>query len=422
MSLPDQLLADETAILGAILAEPGVLDRTRLHLDGSEFWHPKLELLFAICCDLADAKVVPDATAVVAELGKRRKLETFRNGLDVFELIEHHSTAANLSWHMARLRESAKVRAVQRTAVRLQQQIDAHGVNGDTDQLLDHAAQASVALSLAVDAPELDAPVPGLMPWEDFVGPPDPSRWIVPGLIRRHDTIMLLGAAGVGKSVLSRLVAMCLAAGVHPFYQTSIKPVRTLLVDLENAPDQVAEEGDSLLMGVRRFGELEGRAMVWAHPEGLNLRKRADAMLLERVIDQAQPDVLCMGSLYNAYRRGSDDWDTAAEDVQGVLKGLRSKYNLGLWLEHHMPRQNGGGHTGTPFGGTMWERWPTHGRWLRRATGQPEGRSPLYLLEQTFRGDRGERDLPLGFLRGGRLPLTAIWDQAEIDDLMGEGS
>jgi hypothetical protein len=186
--------------------------------------------------------------------------------------------------------------------------------------------------------------------------------------------------------------------------------VRTLLVDLENSPDQVAEEAEPMLTGVRRMGQTDGRGMVWMHPEGLNLRKRSDAILLERVVAQTEPDVLCMGSLYNAYRRGRDDWDTAAEDVQSVLKQLRSRYSLALWLEHHMPRKEGSGHTGTPYGGTMWERWPTHGRWLRKS----DTPRPVYLFEPTFRGDRGERDLPLAFYRGGDLPLTAVWDELEL--------
>ena len=229
---------------------------------------------------------------------------------------------------------------------------------------------------------------------------------------------MVLGAAGSGKSVLSRQVAMCLAAGVHPFTMRPVRPVRTLLVDLENSPDQTAEESAPVLTAIRGMRDTEGRGMIWPHPEGMDLRKRADAMLLERVIAQAEPDVVCMGSLYNAYRRGRDDWDTAAEDVQAVLKRLRSRYGLGLWLEHHMPRAQGSGHTGTPYGGTAWEKWPTHGRWLRR---HPEVKMPLFLLEETFRGDRGKRDLPLALTRGGKLPWTSVWDEAELELIIEGG-
>lgn len=227
---------------------------------------------------------------------------------------------------------------------------------------------------------------------------------------------MVLGAAGSGKSFLSRMVAQGLAAGVHPFTLDRITPVRTLLVDLENSPDQVAEEAVGPLAQVQRLGEAVGdRGWIWSRPEGINLREPRDAALLERVIAQTEPDVLCLGSLKDAYRRGRSDWDVAALETQDVFKRLRSRYGLGLWLEHHMPRKEGSGHTGTPFGGMLWESWPTHGRWLRRV-GE---RVPLYTLEATFRGDRGERPgIPIGLQRGGRLPFTAIFDEGELEILL----
>lgn len=414
-TLPAEALEAERGLLGALLNRPADLPAARLMLDGSEFYREFHAVLYAVMCDLADAHVAPDVNAVVAELAKRRKLGADGQASSyVFGLWQSAPAGTGVRYHVAAIRDAAKVRAVQRVHTTLGQLLEQHAENGDTDALLDHAAQQSIALTLAADDPGSDAPVPGVATWEDFTTATASPRWIVPGLIRRHDTIMILGAAGAGKSFLSRQVAMCLAAGVHPFKLGPIEPVRTLLVDLENAPDQTAEESGPMLGQVNRLGHTEGRGFVWPHPEGLNLRQRADAALLERVIVQTEPDVLCMGSLYNAYRRGRDDWDTAAEDVQAVLKRLRSRYGLGLWLEHHMPRQQGSGHTGTPYGGTMWERWPTHGRWLRRVA----EKTPIFALEQTFRGDRGERDLPAGLTRGGRLPWSAVWDREELDMLI----
>lgn len=406
----------ERGVLATVLSDPARLDTLRLTLDGSEFYDPRHELLWSIVCDLADAHVTPDPAAVVAELGRRRKLDRFDNGGYVASLYSLGLGTGTVSYHVAQLRDAAKVRAVQAAHTRLGQHLDAWAANGDIDTLLDQAAKQSVALSLAVDDPGADAPVAGVVTWEQFtVNADSRARWIVPGLLRVGDAVLVLGAAGSGKSMLSRQVAMCLAAGVHPFKLHRIDPVRTLLVDLENSPDQTAEESSGLLAGVRRLGDPEGRGFIWPHPEGLNLRTHADAALLERVIVQTEPQVLCMGSLYNAYRRGRDDWDTAAEDVQAVLKRLRARYGLGLWLEHHMPRgKDGAGHSGSPYGGTAWEKWPTHGRWLRRGS----ERGDVFLLAATFRGDRGERDLPAGLRRGGRLPWTAVYDEAELELLI----
>jgi len=408
-------IESERGLLASVLSNPAALEVARLALDGSEFYSPKHELLYAVCCDLADAKVTPNGINVIAELGKRRKLSQFNNGTDVTDLLSAGSFGSgDVRYHVARIREAAQVRSVRQSYDRLGQMLGQFEDDGDADQLFMNVAGQTIALELAIDATALDAPVPGLQTWQKFTADTGRPRWIVPGLIRANDTILILGAPGAGKSFLSRQVAMCLAAGIHPFYLTKIDPVRTLLVDLENAPDQVAEEAGHLLTKVQLLGDLADRGHIYPHPEGFNLRKRADAMLLERLIVQAQPQVLCMGSLYNAYRRGRDDWDTAAEDVQAVLKGLRAKYGLGLWLEHHMPRKDGDKHTGTPYGGTAWERWPTHGRVL---TEVGDGDTAVYLLERTFRGDRGKRTLPPALTRGGELMWTAHYDALEVKRL-----
>lgn len=412
---PAEVVTSERAVLGAVLNKPDVLPTLRLALTGSEFYREQHAQLFAVMCDLEDSHIAPDPQAVIAELARRGALGTDGSmGVYVSTLWRDTVTAGNVGWHVGRIHEAGRVRNVQAASQRLRQYLDEWAEHGDADALFDRAAEQSLALTLAADT-VLDAPVPGVTSWRSFILGTGKPRWIVPGLIRRHDTIMVLGGSGAGKSFLSRLVATSLAAGVHPFTLKPVEPVRTLLVDLENAPDQVAEETEPLLTAVERIGDpaaLEANARVWMHPEGFNLRKRPDAQLLERVIAQSEPQVVCMGSLYNAYRRGRDDWDTAAEEVQDVLKKLRSRYSLGLWLEHHMPRATGGrGHTGTPYGGTMWERWPTHGRHLYRA----DCAAPVYLFDRAFRDDRGERDLPLAFVRGGRLPLTAVFDKVELD-------
>lgn len=417
---PAEALDAERQLLGAVLNHPALLTNLRLTLDGSEFYRPAHTELYALMCDLADAKISPDPTAVNAELARRGKLG--RDGTlsnYIAGLYADCHTAANIGWHLQRVHEAGRVRQIQAAHTRLGQRLQEHaGGQLDTGQLLDAAAQQSLALTLASDGPGNDEPVPGVQTWQSFTAATDAPRWIVPGLLRRHDTVLVLGSSGVGKSFLSRQVAICLAAGLHPFTLTRIEPVTTLLVDLENAPDQVAEDAAGTLHGTTHITGVDtgDRGWIWPQPEGLDLRRRADAQLLERVIAQTRPQVLCMGSLYNAYRRGGDSWDQAAEDVQAVLKRLRGRYGLALWLEHHMPRSaTGSGHTGTPYGGTMWERWPTHGRWLRRA----DCPAPVYLFDRAFRGDRGDRDLPIAFKRGGRLPLTAIVDKAELDDLTG---
>lgn len=410
----------EQAVLGAMLNDPAAVNAARLTLPVDAFFDQRHASLYAVMLDLADRDLTVEPMTVVAELGKRKQLGKWAGGTEVFDLWQHgYGIGPNLPWHVGQVRHAARLRQAREASARLTQRL----TDGDPDLVLDAIAAASIELQLAAEEPD-DQEVEGLTTWNDFherYEREDASNWVVPGLLRRQDIVFVLAAPGVGKSFLSRQVVQCLAAGVHPFTLAKIKPVRTLLIDLENAPSQVADENRSSFAQVQRMsGPVGDRGWIWMHQEGLNIRQGEDARRLEQVIAQVRPDVVAFGSLYNAYKRGNDGWDTAAEDVQDVIKRLRKRYDLTFWVEHHMVRQQGGGHTGAPFGGTSWEKWPTHGRILQKAVHPDTGkvvRGDVYSFQPSanFRGDRGRRDLPVGLHRGGKLPWTAYEDQSEFE-------
>lgn len=422
---PDQAIDAERAVLGAMLHSHNAINVVRLQLNPEVFYRPWHGELFATILELEDAGHRCDAQLLITHLRARRKLGndgTLSNA--IFDLWTGCITAENVAYHAQAVRDAAKVRALQAEHRRMGQALTEAFSGGDMDALLDAAAQRSVALQLVADEADATAPIDGLHTWTDFVdkyrNPTD--RWVVPGLLGRHDVMLVLSAPGAGKSFLSRQVCTSLAAGIHPFTLNRITPVRTLLVDLENAPEQVAEETEPVLTQLRRLGgDVADRGWMFTHMAGFNLRKRDDAALFERAIAETRPDVVAFGSLYNAYDKGRDDWDTAISDVQAVLKRLRARYDVAFWIEHHMSQTAGGGFSGTPYGGTAWGRWATHGRVLRRVT----DRAHIYALEAgTFRGDRGQRDLPVGFTRGGKLPFIAIHEEADFELLVAaaEGS
>lgn len=229
----------------------------------------------------------------------------------------------------------------------------------------------------------------------------------------RH--LYLLGESLVPthNSWLSRQVALTVASGVHPFMPSRrVEPKRTLLVDLENPESTVRRQSHEPYYAIRHLadGEAVGdRGWIWTHTAGLNIRKRQDAALLERVVSDTRPDLVCIGSLYNVFARGSSDWDTAAEEAIAVLNRIRSRYGCALWIEHHMPRASEGGHRQSPFGSTLWERWPSYGRVISRIGGD-------FYDFAVFRGDReAGREFPPGLRRGGKTPWTAIWDADELE-------
>jgi len=138
------------------------------------------------------------------------------------------------------------------------------------------------------------------------------------------------------------------------------------------------------------------------------------AALLDAVITKANPDVVAFGSLYKSFVR-SGDWDQSAGEAREVLDRLRAKHQIAFWIEHHMPKAQDGGRKPTPFGSSMWEWWTSHGRVLEHTSAHPQA---PYRFSAPFRGDRGSRESPVGFTRGGRIPWMSVWDEDELNYLI----
>jgi replicative DNA helicase len=248
--------------------------------------------------------------------------------------------------------------------------------------------------------------------------PDSPTDWLVPELFERQDVWMFLAGEGGGKSYLSRQLCLTLAAGIHPFnWDEAITPCRTLLVDLENAESMVRRQSRAVRTQASRISHLEveqhsKNGWVWRRPAGLNIRRREDALLLETVIERVRPDFVALGSLYNSFVKGRDDWETAAEDAKVVFNRLRSRYGFCLALEHHMPKGDGHERPQTPYGSSVWQRWVTHGRVMTRMGAN------VWEFNASFRSDRDVRKTPAGLQRGGTFPWSPIWDEADLDALI----
>src|SRR5215207_2008289 len=74
----------------------------------------------------------------------------------------------------------------------------------------------------------------------EFINAREPEYdWLVPEVIERMDRVIVTGDEGIGKSTLKRQVAVKCAAGLHPFSDDAIDPLRVALVDLENGQRHV---------------------------------------------------------------------------------------------------------------------------------------------------------------------------------------
>lgn len=417
-NLPQNIEA-ERSVLGAMLQSAQAIREVTGVLKPEDFFLPQHGLIYSAILRLAQEGVPPDRSLSVGQLLTKRGQIMRIGGMPyLFELYQLVHFPANALYYAMPVKETARLRRVVQHAQRILQHAHAAVDDGPEGHLaqLSSIAKESLAIDLLVDEADYEGPVPGLSTWDAFLNEPDrPSDWLVEDLIEVADVMMFLAGEGAGKSWLTRQLMLCIAAGVHPFYPNRrIAPKRTLLVDLENAPNSLRRQSRHMNTQILRLAGREpdpDMRHVWRKEDGLNLRQPEQAKLLERVISETRPQVVGFGSLYKAYQRGTSDWDTAASEVREVLDRLRRRYGIAFILEHHMPKGDRHGRPQTPLGSSEWMRWVTHGRILTKI-----GSNAWELLQtETFRLDRDPRDIPPGLHRGGVLPWSPIWDPADLE-------
>lgn len=413
MNEPAANIDAEKAVLGAMLIAPKAIPAVARMLVASDFYQPRNESLYALLLRLHDDGVTLDPVVVAAQVATAG-LTNLIEGIYLHELVSNVLTASNVEYHADLVKAASRRRSAQQIATRIGQTADQVI---DHDHFLDALARESLALNVLIEERALDAPLEGLYTWDGFIEKfaGQNRDWVVPGLISLKDVVMCLAPPGAGKTTLSRQLAWCIASGIHPFTLERIQPQRTLLVDFENDEGEAADESAEFLSRIRRIGDWDpDRAHIWAWPQGENIRTREGAARLEQAISETRPRFVAIGSLYKAAPRMGTDWDTAADEGRAAFDKLRNRHRFALWIEHHMPKAQGGGKSPTPFGSMIWESWPSHGRILQRTTKGPNG---PFSFTAPFRGDRGKRDYPVGFTRGGKLPWTAVFHQSDLDAL-----
>lgn len=245
--------------------------------------------------------------------------------------------------------------------------------------------------------------------WDELTGEADQGyEWLIPGVLERQERVMIVAAEGVGKTMLARQVAICCAAGTHPFTLTRIEPVRTLFVDLENPERIIRRTARRIVDNVRATWPERPvtDAHLWIKPDGIDVLKARDRDRLEEVIERSRPDLLVMGPIYKMFTDpGNRSQEAVVTEVAMYLDRVRELYGCALWLEHHAPLGNSlSGRDLRPMGSAVWMRWPEFGYALAP---DPTAPTPEYEVKQ-WRGPRDDRQWPARLRRGDLLPFELV--------------
>lgn len=208
-------------------------------------------------------------------------------------------------------------------------------------------------------------------------------------------------------SHLLRQIAVCAAAGIHPFTGDKA-PVRNVLyLDLENG----------LPVMMRTFGDLRRRLHItsdiplhiWRHQAGYNLARTGDRLEIRSLIADTLPDLVIGGPIYRMYLDdGRLTSEAAARVATAALDDLRAEFGFALALEHHAPHRQGGFATRDlrPIGSSLWLRWPEFGLGMAKAEGFSSDHRIVNLMH--WRGDREERHWPPMLEQGTVLPWIGL--------------
>ena len=336
--------------------------------------------------------------AVIDEMTRRGTISRFGGPAEVHRVagfgFGDHTYALGI------IARTARLRRLDIAALNLHQHVDID----DADPLV-LAKTARDAVQGVIDTIEADGDIttPTL---GEFLNTSDPEHdWVVPGLLERGDRMLLTGGEGLGKSFLQRQLAVCAAAGIHPFNRGRIKPQRVLYVDCENGPTKLRRALRSLVAQATLLGEdPKDRMFLEAVPAGLDLTRPEDEAWLVRRVASIQPALLFIGPIYRLHADDPNKEEPARKVTQ-VLDRCRSAANCALVAEAHAGHGYGQGERPLrPSGTSLWLRWPEFGYGMRPAEGHtPTNRRVSF---QSWRGDREERDWPSALRSGGPLPWS----------------
>lgn len=333
----------------------------------------------------------------------------------VFQLADYRTAIVA---HAVEYAEIVQDRSLRRALIAIGTRLVEMGFNPEdpTADLVERAVTLTRELRDQGTA-TIDDHVPNI---DEFLSVEQTHDWLVPGLLERRDRIVFTGAEGAGKSVLSRQMAMCISAGLHPFTHAPIEtgPGTVLVFDCENGEFASGRHYRPLRQLAQRHthGAYDpNRLRILCRPEGLDLTRPADRSFVMRKVEKLQPDFMVIGPIYRLHA-GDPNSEELARKVSVVIDEARATSGCAVWMEAHAPHQNGFSNQRAlrPLGSSLWMRWPEFGYGIRLADDDMAKKERLMNVV-SWRGPREERSWPVQIKQG------ADWPWVRYDPHAGSG-
>lgn len=408
----------EMSVLGACLLSPQACRAILDVLNPAAFYERRHEAIFNAIGRMHARGEPIDPITVAKHLADSGEIGRVGGPGYLHDLVRQVPTAANGEYYA----EIVEDRYLRRELITFGTRVVEMGyaTDDDTYDLVERAVTMARDLrdrGAALD----DLPTEDIL---DFVQHQDTYDWLVPGLLERGDRLILTAAEGGGKSTLLRQMAVCLAAGIHPFQPSERPdPVRVLVLDCENGEAASRRKYRPLLNAAERAkrGLRRGQFHIECRPAGVDLTRPADRAWVMRRVERLMPDVLIVGPVYRLHAGNPND-EELARKVSVVIDEARATAGCAVLMEAHSPH---GGPVGPrslrPLGSSLWMRWPEFGFGLRpvedekSAASEPGARGRRVI---PWRGMRDERAWPQFVRQGDSWPWQA-YTPVDADPVTG---
>lgn len=395
----------EQAVLGACLLSADAARDVLDMLGPNDFYRPGHGLILGAVAAMAAASQPVDARTMVDYLEKAGNLARVGGPVYISQLLEAVPTAANAEWYAEIVRDRAQRRDLVTLGTRIAQAGYQAG-EGDASELAEHA----VAWAREVrDRGQENSDLP-VMDLHDFLAVEDHYDWLVPGLLERGDRLILTASEGGGKSTLIRQMAICGAAGLHPFTHRPVDPFKVLILDCENGESMTRRKLSPLTGAAARAGRPvpRGRLFVECQPAGVDLTRPKDRAWMLRRVERIKPDMLVIGPVYRLHA-GDPNSEELARKVSAVVDEARAAAGCAVIMEAHAPHHNGfGQHRNLrPLGSSLWMRWPEFGYGIRPVDDEVSAVNERARVVVPWRGARDERSWPTHIKQGTDWPWVS---------------
>jgi KaiC/GvpD/RAD55 family RecA-like ATPase len=325
--LPQNIDA-ERAVLGAILVNNAALESAAM-LTATDFFHDHHRRIFTAMQAMHAKQMAIDSITICEYLEKDRQLTLIGGPPYIEQLQDGMPRVSNVTFHAAIVREKSKLRAVIHRAAAMEKAAYDPGI---TEQEIESLLSAPIQTGTANGNGR-----PHLKSYflDDFLAEKFPiPEHLVEGVIPRGGTVLIVALPHRMKSWFTTSLALaCTRAGEALGKLNVIRPVRTLLMQMEDFPGELQYRIGQLALANQFLG-CDPKALKIVPRCQFNLPDEEWYQELLREVTELNADVVVLDVVRRIFRGDINSPKDTAAFLEAIDR-LRDATGCAVVLVHH---------------------------------------------------------------------------------------